>query len=219
MRLIFLRSLAAMSYLACLLLVACRAERSPGQFLRIVSPKSRTIVHPGEKLKVVVVADGAFEKVSLLGQSPLPSTDPVSRLPFKESYTFQIAIPRRLQSAGARVLTAVGAARPREVIQSDPIEIDIEPTGTVRIESEKGGLSFEYIRDRLSIQVTGILADGSTIDMTRSSMTSYRSEDPKVATVDKEGTVTAAGKGQTTIVVNGSWFIPVSVLSQEEGRK
>ena len=78
-------------------------------------------------------------------------------------------------------------------------------------------ISFDHVGDKIPINVWGRFADGSNLYLTESSLVGYRSNDARIATVDKNGVVTAIGAGTTAtadIVIQFSdrtVRIPVSV--------
>lgn len=62
-------------------------------------------------------------------------------------------------------------------------------------------LAFTAIGHQLPILVKGVFPDGSQLDITHSTRTHYSSSDVRIATVDGNGMVTAAGPGQATILI------------------
>ena len=51
----------------------------------------------------------------------------------------------------------------------------------------------------VSLRVEGVLSDGATVELSRSSGTSYSSDDPDIAEVSEDGEVTAVEAGQTMV--------------------
>jgi hypothetical protein len=106
---------------------------------------------------------------------------------------------------------------PSNIVGSEPIILDVEPRSkpaSLKIQGYTYGFEFQEIGDKSSLLVVGSFRDGSTMYMTQSTMTTYVSAAPAIATVDKYGTVTAVANGKTTITVDGVWRIPVTVRAE-----
>jgi hypothetical protein len=192
----------------------------PGQSapLQITAPASGTVVYPGQTITVIVASSPgiALTGVGVVGDSPIGFSQLLTAPPFH----FQVAIPPSI-TFGTYKLTAIGAtpATPAgQPLQSSPISIDVEPAlRPTRVSVEPTRLTFRFTGDQLPLLVTGTFADGSTTDMTQSSMTSYGTTNPEVAIVSTTGIVTATGPGTGNIVVNGTVTIPVVVPSAARG--
>ncbi|HME09037.1 MAG TPA: chitobiase/beta-hexosaminidase C-terminal domain-containing protein, partial [Bryobacteraceae bacterium] len=72
-------------------------------------------------------------------------------------------------------------------------------------------LSALAIGDQTGLQVIGTYADGSNIDLTNSTQTTFVTQPAGIATVSAGGLVTALGSGSAQIIVNGSLTVPVTV--------
>lgn len=81
-----------------------------------------------------------------------------------------------------------------------PVSLDIQPS-VLTLSAGK----------EIPLTVTGTYRDGSTAVLTKSTKTTYASQDPSVATVTSEGVVKAVAPGDTNIVVNGTILISVTV--------
>ena len=167
-----------------------------GTQLEIVSPENGLRVMAGSELKVTIKASGdSFQAVSIEGDGPFLLSTPVSRPPFEFSYVISPVIP-----SGRYRFHAVGVYAAGQTLQSEPVEVDIEQREIPkRIEAQAPSL---YISEHetAALQIWGILADGSKVDVTRSSQMAYTSDRPSVATVDSEGNVSGvkAGKAKVT---------------------
>jgi uncharacterized protein YjdB len=67
------------------------------------------------------------------------------------------------------------------------------------------------------ISVIGTFPDGSTADLTQSTLTTYRSDATGVATVDEYGRVSAVGPGSTKITITNNdrtVVVPVTVADK-----
>ena len=167
------------------------------QQISISSPSGGTRVTPGQTITVQVTAPpNAFRAVQLIAGPEVGITAPLQQPPYVFSLTIADLIgPIKLYRARyywtrqRRVLgTGVAGFRKSEPVTSlsvpqDPIE-------------------FDFAGDQLQLQVSGVLADGSSIHLDHSSLVSYSSANSNIATVDGTGLVTAAGPGNTTVTVS-----------------
>jgi hypothetical protein len=64
------------------------------------------------------------------------------------------------------------------------------------------------------LRVIGTFADGSSLDLTQSTTTTFSSSANTVATVNAQGIVTPVGPGSAQILINGSVSVPVTVAPQ-----
>lgn len=175
------------------------------QTLQITSPADGTIVRPGQTITVTVIASGAFQTVAVLG--PLGISSMLSAAPYQFSYP----IPKDTRP-GRNHIVAVGFITRGEPLYSDPVDLAVEradrPTS---VSTEFSTLDFWRVGDFLPLRVIGRYADGSQTDLTESRSTTFRSENPSVATVSAAGVVTAVAPGATRIAVNGVYWVPVTV--------
>ena len=165
--------------------------------MQIVSPVSGTVVNAGSALAVTVQAfPSAFQSVSIVGDGPFALSTGVAAPPYQYSYP----IPADF-ALGRYRFKAAGATASSETVYSDPIEVDIERPDDVRkLQSEWQSLSFGAQADA-PLQIWGIFRDGSKIDVTRSTRTTYTSDRPAVAVVSGEGGVSAVSIGKAKITV------------------
>ena len=167
-----------------------------GAQLEIVSPENGLRVMAGSELKVTIKASaGSFQTISIEGDGPFLLSTPVSQPPYEYSYVISPVTP-----SGRYRFHAVGVHAAGESLQSDPVEVDVEqPEIPKRIEAQGQSVNIAE-HETAALQIWGILADGSKVDLTRSSQMAYTSDRPAVATVDSEGNVSAvkAGKAKVT---------------------
>jgi trimeric autotransporter adhesin len=69
-----------------------------------------------------------------------------------------------------------------------------------------------WVGDEIPLRVVGKYSDGAINDLTRSSLTTYLSSAPGVATVTSDGRVRAVAPGTARIRINLGRSIPVTVL-------
>jgi len=192
---------------AALGVVASLGASLQAQVLEISSPENGTVVNPGHVVGVTVSATGALvTDVAIIGWDPIG----FSRVLTSPPYLFDIEIPLTI-TPGKYQLTAMGKAESGALIQSEPVMIDVErPDLPQKIAAGLRQLDLT-VGAQLPISVTGTYADGSIVDLDKSTQTTFVSQNPAVATVTDEGFVTAVAPGSTEIVINGSLSVPVIV--------
>ena len=175
--------------------------------VQITSPADGSPVNPGQTLIVSVSVSGAAPaQLMVVGEDPIGFSQAFTSAP----YQFSIQIPSDIQP-GMYTLAAWGATASGDTIESEFISIDVErPDSPSSFTVEPASLSL-WIGDQTSLRLVGTYGDSSTVDLTKSTQTSYVSQSPNVATVTADGFVTALGPGSTQIVINGSIVVPVSV--------
>jgi hypothetical protein len=176
--------------------------------LTITSPANGALVMAGQSLSTSVSASptGAFSSVQVIGEN-IGLSQVLSGAPFN----FSIAIP--VDAIGPENITAVGLTPSGTVVFSSPITIDCEPAVSVTgLGPNLSQISFGFTGDQVGLTVQGKLSDGSSVDLTQSTNTSFLSGNIAVATVSSTGLVTAFGPGTATITVsNGGQIAAVSV--------
>jgi len=191
-----------------LMVLPALCRLSPAQStLEITSPENGTLVYTGHVLGVTVTASGAPpENVVLIGTDPIG----ISKLLTAPPYVFDVEIPETI-TPGPYQLTAASISKSGPLVGSQPITIDVEREDQPqKITTNWKQLRFN-VGDQSGIGVTGTYADGSMVDLSRSSRTTYATQNPAIATVTKEGFVTAIAPGATEIVIDESVSIPVTV--------
>jgi len=134
--------------------------------------------------------------VAILGEYPIGADPEVaSAAPFK----FSLTISKTIAAAWTYGISASAVIRPGEGIDSAPITLDVEPASAiVTLRVDPAQITFDHVGDKIPINVRGAFADGSNLDLTGSSFVRYRSNDARIARVDKNGIVTAVGTGTTS---------------------
>jgi Bacterial Ig-like domain (group 2) len=186
----------------------------PAQTLRITSPADGAVVHAGQTLSVVVTASGGdFRGGVGLTVSGRTSWG-YSQVLMAPPYVFTVPIPLQVASE-SYVLSALGAIAPGHPVDSPRIKIHVEPPDTpVRLRSEPGMLGLSYVGDKTPLLVFATFADGSWTGVGRSTLTTYASDNPAVATVDSTGLVTGTGPGTANITITNAGIsatVPVTV--------
>lgn len=179
--------------------------------LRIASPADGAVVYSGRTFVVTVEASpGVFKRVSVIGTGLMEGPGPLYAPPYR--FTLRV---RPTTNSGTYSVTAIGFTASDERVESQ-IELDVErPDSPVTIKNELSGL-FVDVGHRSLLLITGTFADGSFVDLTYSSLTTYASSDLAVAKVAPNGFVTAVGPGsaEITITNNGaSVVVPIKVAA------
>ena len=169
------------------------------------------MINPGQSLTVTVVVspNGAFQQVTVIGSDPVGFSQTLTAPPFQ----FSVQIPSNVRP-GTYTLTASGLVTPGQVVNSDPIGIIVERPDTpvsLRVEPSVLQLAFGH---KGYLRVLATFGDGTTIDLTQSSLTAFSQPSP-VANVGAYGIVTPVAAGSAYIGVTYRSLtanVPVTVL-------
>jgi len=191
-------------FLFCVLILPSWAQTT----LQITSPTTGTVVAPGNSVTVTVAASGETPQGVLIAASdPIGFSDEVDAAPFQ----FTIQLPNAIDP-GLYVFTADGWTASGNPVTTDAIRIDIERSDSpVSLNAAPSSLSALAVGDQTAIRVMGTYADGSVVDLTNSTRTTFATNPTGIVTVGAGGLVTAVGSGSAQIVVNGSLSVPVTV--------
>jgi hypothetical protein len=177
--------------------------------ITITSPITGAKVSPGQTIaiQVSVGAGTSFTAVQVVGKD-IGFAPPLSAPP----YSFSLTIPSNV--IGLETLTALGITSPENGIFSPDVVIDSETlANATALYLNISQISFQRSGQQMPLNVTGTFDDGSSLNITKSSLISYNSADSTVAIVDANGLVTAAGSGKTTVnVMYGKVSAQVQVL-------
>ena len=199
------RYLARSVALALLLLGSTAVLLAAELTLRITSPADGTTVQQGENVTFKVEASGSLTSMMVMGEGSIGNSQLLTAPPWE--FTIRIAMRR----SRTYHFKAVGFARPGQPLYSKSISLHVERTErpvSTRVEPHVLSLS---VGEQGYLRVIGTYPDGSTTDISESKLTEYTSRSPSVATVIKDGRVTAVGPGSTQIVINGDLEVPVTV--------
>ena len=174
----------------------CFAPSALGQQLTISSPTNGTTIVPGETLTVTVsVTGGSVSGVEIVGQD-IGASSVVSAAP----YMFNLQIPPGL--IGLKNLTAIGISGSGQTVASAPLTIDIESSSqATSLVTSISQIQFGFEGDQFPLRVTAALVDGSQLDVTHSTQTTFSSANAAIAAVDSTAMVTAVGSGITFLSV------------------
>jgi hypothetical protein len=180
--------------LATLLFLA--AHSLVAQSLQITSPADGTTVNPGQSLTVTVTASGTFQSVVVAAGGPIGFSQSLSVAPFQ----FTLQVPTGIQP-GLYPLGAMGFTSPGSPAFSNPITLDVERADApVSLSVQPSLLHFFTVGPAGRVHVLGTFADGTTTNLTNSSLTSYSSF----------GTVTAGSYGVVTAAASGGDVLQVA---------
>lgn len=173
--------------------VTCRAQQP---LLQITSPVEGTVVRPGQSITVTLAADPSVQNMAVWGDAALSFGQST---PSPLQFTISVA-PNA--SPGMHLIAAAGLASGVDV-DVDPVSVDVErPDAPQFVTVELDFLGFSGVGEQTPTTTYGIFNDGNKINISESTKTTYRSNDPTVATVSNAGLVTAVAPGKTTIAVN-----------------
>jgi hypothetical protein len=209
----------AWAWVSCALCACASAQPT----LRISSPADGTVVYPGSSLKVTVEVSppGAFTDLMLIAADPIGMYQEKGGAP----YEYAVPIPKAI-APGQYTIAAMG--RPRPGLHLDNVSQGFSKPITIVVERADDPVRLEVFPfdlrlvpgQRMSLQVTGVFADGQKLDLKLSTKTIYTSDSPGVITVEPSSVVHALAPGSARITVsNGKTKteIPV-VVSAPRGR-
>ena len=160
------------------------------------------MVHPGETVVIAVMADPSVSNVAIIGQDPLGFSQRTNG----QSSQFLLTIPSNT-TIGAYDVSATGTGSDGSLVASPPISLQVDtPESRFNMQTEPSVLRFDAPGEAMPLHVIGKFANGSKMDMTHSTQMSYSSQNPRIATVDDQGIVTAVAPGSTRIVINNGTY-------------
>ena len=168
------------------------------QPITITSPANGTLVPPGQTITIqVATAPGAsFLAVQVVGQD-IGIAPPLTAPP----YSFNLTVPSNV--IGPRNLTALGITAPENGIFSPSVLIDSETDAiATALHLNISQIAFQRTGQQMPLNVTAAFADGTSLDITKSSLLNYGSADSTIASVNANGLVTAVGHGTTMLTVS-----------------
>jgi hypothetical protein len=175
------------------------ADSSAGQgpVLRIVAPADHARVAPGTRVNVrVEAAPGqAISTVAVAAGRPIGTTLVRGGLPA----SVPVQIPASAPS-GFYHLTALGRDASGQLVSSTSVTLDVErslPPQSLRLEPV--GLNFRALGETLPLRASGMFAGNVRAEVTHSPDVEYGTLNPRVATVNVQGQVTAEGPGSTEV--------------------
>jgi len=203
--------LRAMVMVVALVFWASMCLAQSQRLLQITSPADGTIVYAGQTVTVSVTGDPSVSIAGILGRDPIGFAGPPQ--PTVGPVQISLTIPPNIPIDHYHII-AVGLTADDRDVASAPITLFVEnrlASGVRSIRAEPGKLWFKLsdtippvvpsLRHFIPLRVVGTLPDGSKIVVSHSVSITYVSSNPKVATVDKRGVVTAVGYGKAVISI------------------
>jgi hypothetical protein len=190
--------------------------------LTITSPAEGTVVHPGETITVnVAPGSGPFQSVGALVPGYMTSSLLLKSPPYQFSFIVA-ALSLQTEStkikSGPNPISIMGSTASGPVF-AQPIYVDIEPVDSPKrifADWEQIGLTLSVGGKRLAA-VYGEYRDGSIVDLTQSSLTTYEFSSPGVASATKDGYVKGVAPGSTKLVIrNGDQRAIVGVVVTDD---
>jgi hypothetical protein len=198
-------SIVAIFMLAALTILPGRAAQKTeenGFLLEITDPSDGTVVNPGQTIDVAVSSPSgaAFMKVIVIGEDPIGGSDDIQEAVPAD---FSLKIPKDI-SCGRYMLTAMGVTTSRQSVSSPVVMIDVErPDVPVSLSGQMPGAQFYMVEgNQTEIILFAHFADGSVLEVTRSSYVNHSSSDAGVATVDENGMIHAVSVGKATVTAS-----------------
>ncbi len=180
------------------------------QTVQIVSPADGTIFHPGQVISMSVEVSATTWQSVGVSAGELGTAQPLTSPP----YRFQLQVPSDA-APGSYGLGAVGVDQDGQLVIAEDVTIAVErPDSPRRLVTDLGTLDFDHPGESLGITVDGIFPDGSKVNLTRSTLTTYSSDNPAVVTITPHAFVSAVGPGSANITITNSGVslqIPVTV--------
>jgi hypothetical protein len=178
--------------------------------IRITSPRSGAVVYSGSEMEVAVDASPSeFPSVGLSGDGPTSTWAAVVATPVavrgsdKPPYRVAIKIPGEA-SPGIHTIFAFGARHRNasELVRSQEVQIDVErPDEPQEFRADQGFHLLDKVGDTSQLNMIATFADGSVVNLTRSSRNIYRVDPAGIVSVSREGLVRALAPGVARITI------------------
>jgi hypothetical protein len=170
--------------------------------ITIASPPAGTILTPGQHVTVTVTTttESKIRSVYIVGRSFF-----FSGVKSGPPFVFDMVVPEGVALRSS--LVAVGSRKEGQLgkIESKAVPVDIQladDSGCVLEEMSPKSFLPDFVGEQLSIGGVSVrCSDGTFVDVTDASATSFTSADSSVATADSHGMVTAVGPGHTTVSI------------------
>jgi Bacterial Ig-like domain (group 3)/Bacterial Ig-like domain (group 2)/Dockerin type I domain len=177
---------------ALVLLFVC-ASFADAQQVAITSPANGSVYAPGATINVTATATGPILGVKVGAQEMGTSAYQV-----QSPYLLTLRVPSDV--VGPRNLFAVGLIADNTAVFSPLITVDIEPsTPPAAINFQQALVAFGYVGQQQKVGVTATFADGSTLDVSKSTRLAFTSGNATLVSVDSTGLMTSLAPGDTTI--------------------
>jgi hypothetical protein len=207
--------------LACIATWLAAADKP---FLRIISPVNGAVVRPGQKLLVKVTGAGEYPGILVLGGELAGEIQaPMGKAP----WVIPIAVSLEVE-LGKTSLTAISTTLSGTEVESNIVEIDVEPVGIPPVEFSHQAVRSMSVGDCLIItnespcsglplMIYGTYPDGTVVSLNRSTRLKPVSLSPSVVAVSKDGyTLLGVSPGTATIMVFTKYAIDIKVFGTRQ---
>lgn len=182
--------------LLALVIFLCGASRANAQQVTIASPASGSVYSPGATIDVTVIVTGG----TVIGVKVGAQDMGVSAYQFTAPYSLSLTVPPGI--VGPRDLFAVGLVASETAVFSPSVTVDIEPaTPPTAISFQQSTVAFGYVGQQQTVDVQATFSNGSTEDISKSTLISFLSADPTKVSVDSTGLMTSQATGNITVTV------------------
>lgn len=181
-------------FAAAVLSLACVSGASAQQQVAITSPANGSVFAPGATINVTATVTGGNVVGVKVGAQDMGMTAYQLTAP----YTLSLAVPSEV--VGPRNLVAVGLIANETIVFSPPVTVDIEPTAVpTAINFQQSLIAFGYVGQQQRVGVTATFADGSTLDISKSTQLTLTSGNGSLVSVGSAGLLTGLAPGNTTV--------------------
>ncbi|HEY6251272.1 MAG TPA: hypothetical protein VI685_15050 [Candidatus Angelobacter sp.] len=194
----------------CILVGTTMALSQSQPLLQITAPASGTIFYPGQTVLVSVVADPSVLNIAVT--MDIQSPNGFAGEP-DASGQFSLTIPANTPIGPYKITASGTSPKVDDLAESQPVTISVEnPLPIISLKTISTSLRLNP-GDKLDIDVVATFSDGSKANVSRSTHTSFQSQDASIAMVGSEGEVTALSLGSTTVTAaNGGLQTTVDVI-------
>jgi hypothetical protein len=166
--------------------------------IQIISPPAGTIVTAGQTITISAIASGGNSiHAALIGQTPLGVLGVQTG---SGPYEFPVTVPT-LITPGSYSLTAVASSSSTSGLEaiSVPVHIVIERSDMpTQMQFDGQSAHLRYVKETRMFHVYGLFSDGTLLNLTNSSKTSFTSGNTGIVSI-MGSTLTATGVGSTTV--------------------
>jgi ASPM-SPD-2-Hydin domain-containing protein/Big-like domain-containing protein len=210
-----------------------RPPTSTSNGATFINPKAGQIVRPGETFLIDLAVDPGITPVKAVGIiSPIGWSNELREGP---PYSFTFTVPSESRSGcgghiiGFQDLTLFGTIVGRRDYDLATTTVDVEEPGIPvsfyalgnmmsRWDPIPNHVRFVWPGSDEQISICGKFPNGHDLDVTQSTYLTLSSENPAVAFVEDDGTVTAVSPGETRVIATYSlgtqkklFYVPVTV--------
>lgn len=182
--------------------------------ITITSSATSSIIHPGETILIRVAIPVGWQNNGILIAAP--GLQGFIAVPPVFPYEVSVPIPSNAPAKKYR-LKAFTSISGGSLIESNTLSITVErPIRPTSIKIEPSRILELSVGAHFPLQVSAIYPDGTTADITDSTLTTYSTRNVAIATV-QDGILQAVAPGATDLVITNAGvkalLVPVSVLA------